>query len=345
MPDPRQARGIRHGFVGIIAVGLAAVLAGARSFVAISEWVTHQSAQTLSMLGVAGAGPTESTIRRVFTRADGDALDQALGAFMWTRTIMNHGRRVIAIDGKTVRGARTRSTAGRVEATEAGRAPHLVAAFDHTAGAVLGQVAVAAKSNEIPAVQRLLGLFDLTGTVVTVDAMHTQTDTARQITTAGGDYVFTVKANQPTLHAACKALPWAKLPAHTSLTRRHGRRTRRTIKVVDAPTWVAFPGAAQLAQIRRTVTRAGKTTVEIVYLITSADHRAAPPATLAALDGDVDNHHQVTQATPVPHATPVSPRQNPRSQPHSHDFADPLPHRRPGMPRLRLSKIASRSWT
>ena len=282
VPDPRQARGIRHGFVGIIAIGLAAVLAGARSFVAISEWAADQSAQTLSLLGVAGAGPTESTIRRVFTRADGDALDQALGAFMWTRTTVNHGRRIIAIDGKTVRGARTRSAAGAVEASGAGRAPHLVAAFDHTAGAVLGQVAVAAKSNEIPAVQRLLGLFDLTDTVVTVDAMHTQTDTARQITDAGGDYVFTVKANQPSLHAACKKLPWATVPAHASLTTSHGRRTRRTIKVVAAPTWITFAGAAQIAQVRRTTTRAGKQSVEVVYLITSTDHRAAPPATLAA---------------------------------------------------------------
>jgi hypothetical protein len=109
---------------------------------------------------------------------------------------MNHERKVIGIDGKTVRGARARSTAGVVEATEAGRAPHLVAAFDHTAGAVLGQVAVAAKSNEIPAVQRLLGLFDLTGTVTTVDAMHTQTDTARQITTAEIVYLITSADNR-----------------------------------------------------------------------------------------------------------------------------------------------------
>ena len=105
---------------------------------------------------------------------------------------MVHGRRVIALDGKTVRGARTSTTA----------APHLVAALDHTNGTVLGQVAIAAKSNEIPAVRDLLACFDLTAAVVTVDAMHTQTDTATAITNAGGDYVFTVKGNTPTLHRA-----------------------------------------------------------------------------------------------------------------------------------------------
>jgi len=73
-------------------------------------------------------------------------LDQVIGAFVWTRTHDVAGRRVIAIDGKTVRGARTAGTV----------APHLVAAFDHATGTVLGQVAVAAKSNEIPAVRDLL---------------------------------------------------------------------------------------------------------------------------------------------------------------------------------------------
>jgi len=190
------------------------VLAGARSFVAIGEWVSHQGAASLVSLGVTGQGPGESTIRRAFARLEADALDQVLGAYMWTRTRVAGGRRVIAIDGKTVRGARTKARTKR--RTKDQSAPHLVAAFDHGAGAVLGQVAVATKSNEIPAVQGLLQLFDLDGAVVTIDAMHTQTDTATVITAAGGDYVFTIKANQPTLYAVCKNLPWAKVPAHRS---------------------------------------------------------------------------------------------------------------------------------
>ena len=141
---------------------------------------------------------------------------------------------------------------------------------------------MAAKSNEIPAVQGLLDLFELAGAVVTVDAMHTQTNTAAAITAAGGDYAFTVKANQPRRHATCKNLPWAKVPAHSTLSRGHGRRARRTIKVLQAPAWVDFPGETQIAQVRRTTTRAGRKSVEVVYLITSADHQAAPPATLTA---------------------------------------------------------------
>jgi hypothetical protein len=84
---------------------------------------------------------------------------------LWTRTRVVAGRRVIAIDGKTVRGARTATTVGKTTA------PHLVSAFDHATGTVLGQLATAAKSNEIPTVRTLLGTFDLNGVVVTVDAL------------------------------------------------------------------------------------------------------------------------------------------------------------------------------
>ena len=272
VPDPRDPRGVRHPLGVILAVGVGAVLAGARSFAAIGEWAADQSGEVIAALGGGGANrPTESTIRRAFTRLDADVLDRVLGVFMWTRTAVVAGRRVIALDGKTVRGARSAQTV----------APHLVAAFDHTSGAVLGQVAVAAKSNEIPAVRDLLACFDLAGAVVTVDAMHTQSDTATAITGAGGDYVFTVKKNQPGLYAASKNLPWKDVPGHRVSTTGHGRRVTRTIKVVDAPTRVDFPGAVQVAQVRRTVTRGGTKTVEVVYLITSADHHAAPPATLA----------------------------------------------------------------
>lgn len=241
------------------------------------QWVGELRSDQLAQAGLTRAEPPEeSTFGRLFTRLDAATLDLLIGTFLWTRTRMVPGpggaRRVIAIDGKTVRGARTAVTA----------APHLVAAFDHGSGTVLGQLATAAKSNEIPTVRALLALFDLTGVVVTADAMHTQTDTAHAILGAGGDYVLTVKANQPTLYPACKRLPWRDIPAHTHLDRGHGRRVRRTIKLTTVPAWITFPGAAQVAQIRRTTTRAGKTTVEVVYVLTSADHLAAPPQTLAA---------------------------------------------------------------
>jgi predicted transposase YbfD/YdcC len=255
----------------LISVAVCAVVSGARGFTAIGEWARDAGSSALERLGLERGAVDESTLRCLFARLDADRLDAVLGVWALTRTARVAGRRVIAIDGKTVRGARGGSAA-----------PHLVAALAHGSGAVLGQVAVSEKSNEIPAARELLGLLDLDGVVVTMDALHTQHDTATVVTSAGGDYVLTVKANQRSLYAQLKALPWTSIPVFTRTDRGHGRRATRTIKVVDVPAWIGFAGAGQVAQLRRTVTRNDRRTIEIVYLITSADARTAPPAVLAA---------------------------------------------------------------
>lgn len=275
VPDPRDPRGVRYPMAGLLALAVTATLAGCRSFAAIGQWAAEVTAEKLVSFGLTGRGvPDESTLRKLFARVDADVLDKALGVWMWTRTFTAGGRRVIALDGKTVRGARTRPD---------GKAPHLIAAFDHAVGAVLGQVAIDAKSNEIPAARTLLRNLDLEGVVVTLDAMHTQTDTATVITDAGGDYVFTVKANMPTLYGKLKKLPWADVPASRQVTTGRGQRVTRTIKAADVPDWIEFPGAAQVAQLRRTVTsKDKKKTVEVVYLITSAHRHDTSPETLAS---------------------------------------------------------------
>ena len=84
----------------------------------------------------------------------------------------------------------------------------------------------------------------------------------------------------PTLYRQLKKLPWAAIPAVSSVSKDHGRHARRTVKAALAPAWIGFDGAAQVAQLRRTVVKEGKKTVEVVYLITS--DRSASPETLAA---------------------------------------------------------------
>jgi predicted transposase YbfD/YdcC len=271
VPDPRKRRGRRHALAGLLAVGIAAVIAGSRSFTAIGQWAADAGPEVLAGLGAARGPAEESTFRRAFALVSADVLDRALGAWLWTRAVRAGGRLVIAVDGKAVRGAKSRGA----------KAPHLVAALAHGIGAVLGQVAVDKKSNEIPAVQDLLKAFaSLAGAVVTIDAMHTQTDTAKIILGQGAGYVMTVKGNMPTLYRQLKKLPWAAVPAVSAVSTDHGRRARRTIKAALAPAWIEFEGAAQVAQLRRTVTKNGRKTVEVVYLITS--DCSAGPATLAA---------------------------------------------------------------
>jgi DDE family transposase len=138
--DPRHRRGVRYRLAVILGLAVCAVLAGARSFTAIAEWAADADAETLATLGVAGAVPSESTFRRTLQRLDADAFDDLAGRWAAQRTAPGPSRRrVIAVDGKTLRGSGHGQENGR----------HLLAAFDHAHGVVLGQVEVGAKTNEV----------------------------------------------------------------------------------------------------------------------------------------------------------------------------------------------------
>ena len=99
---PRHRRGVRHRLAGILGLALCAVVAGARSFTAIAEWAADEDEQTLRMLGITGALPSESTFRRTLQRLDADAFDGLAGSWAARRHAPGPGkRRVIAVDGKT----------------------------------------------------------------------------------------------------------------------------------------------------------------------------------------------------------------------------------------------------
>ena len=272
--DPRDRRGVRHNLSTVLSLAVTGVLAGCRSLTAIWEHATDLTGADLEALGLAAgqALPSESTIRRVLQDLDPADVDAHLRSWLCTRTGTIEGRTVIAVDGKTMRAARTSKDP----------APHLLAALDHATGAVLTQQRVAGKSNEIPALRELLEPLDLDGVVVSADAMHTQTGTARWITRRGGHYLLTVKGNQKTLRKTLKALPWKSVPSVSSVDTGHGRRVRRTVKAIEAPAWVDFPGAAQVVQLRRTRIIKSRKHVEVVYLICSLPMTDAQPEAIAA---------------------------------------------------------------
>jgi hypothetical protein len=176
VPDPRKRRGRRHALAGLLAVGIAAVIAGSKSFAAIGQRAADAGPEVLAVLGAPRGPAEESTFRRAFALVSPDVLDRVLGAWLWTRAGRAGGRLVIAVDGKAVRGAKDKE----------GKAPHLVAALAHDIVAVLGQVAVDAKSNEIPAVRDLLKAFAaLAGAVITIETQCTRRATPRSSSPAG----------------------------------------------------------------------------------------------------------------------------------------------------------------
>ena len=274
---PRARRGVRHRLVTILGLAVCAVLAGARSFTAIAEWAADADEVTLAELGVTGVVPCESTIRRTLQRLDADDFGRRAGTWAQQRTMPPPGRRrLVAVDGKTLRGSASGADPGQ----------HLLAALDHARGVVLGQVDVQAKTNEIPMLPVLLDRIELSGAIVTADAMHAQREHARYLVAQrGAHYILTVKGNQPSLHAQLKTLPWRQVPVTSDTRDRgHGRRERRTLKVTAVAAGLAFPHAAQAIQTvrRRRSLTSSRWSTETVYAITSLTAAQASPAQLAA---------------------------------------------------------------
>lgn len=180
VPDPRNSRGVRHRLVTVLAAAVCAVLAGARSYVGIAEWAHDLPVSVRVRLGIGRRAPSESTFRRVLQTVDAHALDTALSSWLVERSGLgreaNQALRAVAVDGKTARGSRAPDQPAR----------HLFAAFEHASGVVLGQTEVDDKSNEITAFAPLLDRIDLTGTVITADALHTQDRHATYLHQRGG---------------------------------------------------------------------------------------------------------------------------------------------------------------
>lgn len=224
--------------------------------------------------------PAESTVRRLLARLDGDALDAALGRWLSDRHMPTDGQlRALAVDGKALRGA----------AQASGRKIHLLAALDHASRLVLAQLDVGEVTNEITCFQPLLETFaDLVDTVVTSDALHTQTEHAEYLLGRGAHYIVIVKGNRKRLRAQLTALPWTDIPLQGRITGvGHGRSEIRRIKVATVNN-LLFLGARQAIQIkrRRTCRKTGKTIVKTVYAVTSLTAEQAAPRRLAQLIKD-----------------------------------------------------------
>lgn len=306
VPEPRRRHGIRHRLAVVLAFAVAAVLAGADSVTAISEWAAEAPAEVRAALGARrdrrdrrAVAPSPATFRRVLKRVDATAAAAAFGVWLagqCSRASADLDGLVIALDGKTMRGAR----AG------ADKAPHLLAAMICGARAVIAQRDVDQKTNEITQVKPLLSDVDIRGVLVTADAMHVQRETARYLVEdKHADYLFTsVKDNQPSLFAALDALDWPAAPVvHTATGRGHGRHETRTLQVLPAPA-DCFPYAAQAFLIERAVRdpHTGQLRSAAVALgITSRDpERGGTPtliATAARSHWDIEALHHVRDVT------------------------------------------------
>ena len=314
VPDARHRRGRRHELIGMLAIAACACLTGASSYVAIGEWAAAQGQAVLDCLGKGCSArvlPCEATLRRCLQVTDPAALDAAVAGWAVGRLTAQQalaagatvdlvpadlGRRVIAIDGKTLRGSAPRATPEQfAAAARGGGRTHLVAGYDHASGVTLGQVACspeAGKGGEVTAAKELAAILDdrglLADSVITVDAGFTARELAADLRSRGAHWILRIKGNQKTLHTRLKALPWARVPEAARVRSvGHGRAETRTIRVIDLTGSTDghgefFPGVTQALKIvRRRRARGRRWSVQTVYAITSLDARQADPALLA----------------------------------------------------------------
>ncbi len=193
--DPRVEKTRLHSLTDIITISILAVIAGAEGWEDIEEYGINKQAWLETFLELPFGIPSPDTFRRVFERINPKEFEQCFR--VWVQSLVDSlGVEVVAIDGKTMRGSYDRKPQLK--------ALHMVSAWSTEHRLVLGQTKVSAKSNEITAIPALLEMLDISGCIITIDAMGTQKSIAKKIIEADSDYILCLKDNHPTLHQQVK---------------------------------------------------------------------------------------------------------------------------------------------
>lgn len=234
LTDPRR-RKVIYPLINIVTIALCAVIAGADDFVTIAAWGRHKRAWLARFLDLSSGIPSHDRFNAIFRAIKPAEFERCLLSWVTSLHEVTAGQ-LVAIDGKTLRQS--------FDKADAKSAIHMVSAWATANHISLGQVVVDRKSNEITAIPRLLDLLDVSGCLVTIDAMGCQVEIAEKIVGAQADYVLAVKANQPTLHDGIVEFfldqmeddfARVKVSRHETKEHGHGREEHRTYYVCDVP--------------------------------------------------------------------------------------------------------------
>jgi predicted transposase YbfD/YdcC len=279
LKDPRSCINQKHPLVSVVVIAMMAVLAGANGPTAIAKWAKLKAEFLSKVLDLPHGIPRKDVFRRVLSLLKPDAFQQCF--VTWLQSLRAQAAEatgidqpIFAVDGKTAR---------RSHDHQKGLgALHSVSVWASEFGLSLGQVACAAKSNEITAIPELLRLVDIEGTIITIDAMGTQKAIAAQIVDSKADYVLALKGNQETLHQAVidyideqMENDFEDVPArrHISKETGHGREEIRCYIQMPVPEdlrglefWKGLKSIGMATLVR---VRDGKETADTRYYISS----------------------------------------------------------------------------
>ena len=248
LTDPRR-RKVVYPLINIVTMALCAVIAGADDFVTIAAWSRQKRAWLAKILDLSNGIPSHDRFNAIFKAIKPEEFERCLLSWVTSLHEVTAGQ-LVAIDGKTLRQS--------FDKADAKSAIHMVSAWATANHISLGQVVVDRKSNEITAIPRLLELLDVSGCLVTIDAMGCQVEIAGKIIEGKADYVLAVKANQPTLHEGIREFfldqmdddfARVKVSRHETTEHGHGRDEHRTYYVCDVP--VGLPDRARWKGLKR----------------------------------------------------------------------------------------------
>jgi predicted transposase YbfD/YdcC len=278
--DPRVERTKKHQLTDILVIAILAIIAGAQGWEDIENYGISKQAWLEEFLALPNGIPSDDTFRRVFEFIDPEALNRCF--LRWVETLITlRAGEIIPIDGKTIRGSYDRN--------QGQSALHLISAWASEHSLVLAQVKVEDKSNEITAIPALLELLDITGAIITIDAMGTQTEIAQQIIAKKADYVLALKANHPTLYSQVKewfekaqAQQWKGINVSYDkrIEKAHHRREIREVWTVPVAAigelyqpklWAGLQSLVMVIRVRHLW---NKTTREVQFYLTSLNSDA-----------------------------------------------------------------------
>jgi predicted transposase YbfD/YdcC len=273
--DPRVERTKLHSLTDIITISILAVIAGAVGWEDIEEYGLNKREWLSTFLKLEFGIPSPDTFRKVFERINPKEFEQCFR--VWVQSLVEKlGVEVVAIDGKSLRGSYDRKSQLKTL--------HMVSAWSNEHRLVLGQTKVSEKSNEITAIPALLEMLDISGCIITIDAMGTQKSIAQKIIEADSDYILSLKDNHPTLHQQVKkwfenslSLDFKDVDVNISQRVEKGHHRIENRKVYTVPVsqlpplheqdnWV---GLKTVVMVVRSIQHWNKTTNEVQFYITS----------------------------------------------------------------------------
>jgi predicted transposase YbfD/YdcC len=296
LKDPRIERTKLHQLQDILVIAICAIICGANTWPEVETWGKAKKKWLRKFLLLPNGIPSHDTFGRVFARLDPEQFQD--GFVSWIRAVskLTH-RQVVAVDGKTLR---------RSHDHPAGHnAIHIVSAWATANRLVLGQVKVDDKSNEITAIPELLRVLELTGCIVTIDALGCQTEIAKTIVQQGGDYQLALKENQGQLYQDVKDLFDGCLEAnfrdvphayHKTTNKGHGRIEIRQCWTISDPEFLDYlhrrydwKNLQTLVMIRAERRIEGKASVDIRYYISSLENSAKLALRVARRHWGIEN--------------------------------------------------------